>query len=243
MKNLILWMLMLLINFAFILYFYKKYGKNGLYAYLPVTIILAQIQVNKTIEIGGFTSTLGNIMYGSSFLITDILSEKYGVKAAGKAVKIGLLTTIAATILFQLSVAFTPAPSDYSQDAMKIIFGPISRFTIASLICYWVSQNIDIHLFEKIKEKFPENKYLWLRNNGSTLFSQLIDSALFTYLAFYLSFSIFGFDYVGLYDKQISLEIFVTTYLLKFVVGIFDTPFIYIAKRMNNKSDTVSTTE
>jgi len=235
MKNLTLWSVMLLINFAFILYFYKKYGKNGLYAYLPVTIILAQIQVNKTIEIGGLTSTLGNIMYGSSFLITDILSEKYGKKDAAKAVHIGLITTIAATILFQLSVAFVPSASDYSQDAMKTIFGPLSRFTIASLICYVISQNFDIHLFEKIKSRFPETKHLWLRNNGSTLVSQLIDSALFTYLAFYMSFNIFGFEYIGLYDAQISFEIFITTYLLKFVVGIFDTPFIYIAKKMHKE--------
>jgi len=235
MQNIILWFVMLLMNFGFILYFYKAYGKNGLYAYIPITIILAQIQVNKAIEIGGMSSTLGNIMFASSFLVTDILSEKYGLKAAAKGAKIGLLSNIVATILLQVSVAFEPSTADYSQVAMETLFGPLSRFTAVGLICYWMSQNIDIHLFEKLKKKFPENKYLWLRNNGSTMLSQFVDTALFTYLAFYLSFDFLGFSYVGFYDFQTCLEIFTTTYLMKIVIATFDTPFLYLAKKMHRE--------
>lgn len=233
MQNIILWFVMLLINFGFILYFYKNYGKNGLYAYIPITIILAQIQVNKTIEIGGMSSTLGNIMFASSFLVTDILSEKYGLKAAAKGAKIGLMSNIAATILLQVSVAFQPSITDYSQLAMETLFGPLSRFTAVGLIGYWISQNIDIHLFEQIKKRFPENKHLWLRNNGSTILSQFVDTAIFTYLAFYLSFDFLGFSYVGFYDFNTCLEIFTTTYLMKIIIATFDTPFLYLAKKMH----------
>ena len=234
MQNITLWFVMLIVNFGFILYFYKNYGKNGLYAYIPITIILAQIQVNKTIEIGGMSSTLGNIMFASSFLVTDILSEKYGIKAAAKGAKIGLMSNITATILLQVSVAFEPSATDYSQIAMKTLFGPLSRFTAVGLIGYWISQNIDIHLFEQIKKRFPENKYLWLRNNGSTILSQFVDTAIFTYLAFYLSFDILGFSYVGFYDFNTCLEIFTTTYLMKIVIATFDTPFLYLAKKMHS---------
>ncbi len=232
MHNLILWVIMLLINFCFILFFYKNYGKNGLYAYIPITIIMAQIQVNKTIEIGGLSSTLGNVMFASSFLVTDILSEKYGLKAAAKGAKIGLLSNIVATVLLQLAVAFEPSSTDYSQQAMETLFGPLSRFTLVGLICYWVSQNIDIYLFERIKKRFPENKYLWLRNNGSTMLSQFIDTLIFTYLAFYFSFNFLGFEYVRFYDFKTCLEIFTTTYLMKIIIATFDTPFLYIAKKI-----------
>jgi len=236
MHNILLWFVMLIINFGFILFFYKQYGKTGLYAYIPISIILAQIQVNKAIEIGGMSSTLGNIMFASSFLVTDILSEKYGLKAAAKGAKIGLASNIIATILLQISVAFEPSSADYSQQAMETLFGPLSRFTAVGLICYWLSQNIDIHLFEKIKNKFPENKHLWFRNNGSTMLSQFVDTAVFTYLAFYLSFDFLGFSYSGFYDFKTCLEIFTTTYLMKIVIATFDTPFLYIAKKMNNKN-------
>jgi queuosine precursor transporter len=125
MQNIILWFVMLLVNFGFILYFYKAYGKNGLYAYIPVTIILAQIQVNKAIEIGGMSSTLGNIMFASSFLVTDILSEKYGLKAAAKGAKIGLMSNIAATIILQVSVAFEPSTADLLLDVTKYRYPPL----------------------------------------------------------------------------------------------------------------------
>jgi queuosine precursor transporter len=98
-----------------------------------------------------------------------------------------------------------------------------------------MSQNIDIHLFEKLKKRFPENKHLWLRNNGSTMLSQFVDTAIFTYLAFYLSFDFLGFSYVGFYDFKTCLEIFTTTYLMKIVIATFDTPFLYLAKKMNRE--------
>ncbi|MCK5779665.1 MAG: queuosine precursor transporter [Psychrilyobacter sp.] len=236
MHNIILWFAMLMVNFGFILFFYKKYGKYGLYAYIPITIILAQIQVNKAIEIGGMSSTLGNIMFASSFLVTDILSEKYGLEAASKGAKIGLMSNIVATILLQISVAFTPSQADYSQVAMETLFGPLSRFTMVGLICYWISQNIDIHVFEKLKQKFPEDKFLWLRNNGSTIFSQFFDTAIFTYLAFYLSFNFMGYSYEGFYDFKTCLEIFTTTYLMKIVIATLDTPFLYLAKKITHQN-------
>ena len=84
--NELLWIVMLLLNFAGILVMYRLFGRIGLYAWVPIAVIIANIQVIKTVQLFGLTSSLGNIVYATSFLATDILSENYGKKDAGKAV-------------------------------------------------------------------------------------------------------------------------------------------------------------
>ena len=91
-SNEILWLAMLLLNFAAILVIYRFFGRVGLYAWVPISVIVANIQVIKTIELFGISASLGNIVYATSFLATDILSENYGKKDAGKAVGIGFLS-------------------------------------------------------------------------------------------------------------------------------------------------------
>ena len=73
---------------------YKMFGKTGLYVFTAISAILANIQVCKNVDIFGLSTTAGNTLYAASFLVTDILSEKYGKKAAQKAVYIGLFTTV-----------------------------------------------------------------------------------------------------------------------------------------------------
>ena len=85
MQNEILWLAMLLANFFLIILAYKLFGKWGLIMWIPISVIVANIQVIQTIQLFGFVATLGNIVYASSFLVTDILSENYGKKEAKKA--------------------------------------------------------------------------------------------------------------------------------------------------------------
>ena len=89
MNNEILWLVMLLANFFLIILAYKLFGKWGLIMWIPISVIVANIQVIQTVELFGLVATLGNIVYASSFLVTDILSENYGKKEAQKAVWIG----------------------------------------------------------------------------------------------------------------------------------------------------------
>ncbi|MBF1204062.1 MAG: VUT family protein, partial [Fusobacterium periodonticum] len=78
MHNIFLWFLMLVINFSCILFAYRKFGKIGLYIWVPISTILANIQVVILVNLFGMEATLGNILYAGGFLITDILSENYG---------------------------------------------------------------------------------------------------------------------------------------------------------------------
>lgn len=225
MQNEILWLAMLLANFFLIILAYKLFGKWGLIMWIPISVIVANIQVIQTVELFGLAATLGNIVYASSFLVTDILSENYGKKEAQKAVWIGFFSLISMTLLMNLALAFQPLTGDefapIAHDATSTIFGLMPRIAIASLAAYLLSQRHDVWAYHFWRKRFSKENQIWLRNNLSTMVSQLIDSSVFVLIAFY-----------GVFETPVLVEIFITTYILKFVVAASDTPFIYWGKRI-----------
>lgn len=227
MNNILLWFLMMLINFLCISFSYKKFGKIGLYIWVPISTILANIQVVMLVRLFGMDATLGNILYAGGFLVTDILSENYGREEAKTAVKIGFFSLISMTALMQVAILFTPLDIPEGLElfnGVKSIFSLMPRLAAASLIAYLISQFHDVWLYETIKNKFPAVKYLWLRNNGSTLISQILDNLIFTVIAFY-----------GIYPFAVLVQIFISTYIIKMIVAICDTPFIYLAEYLFRK--------
>jgi hypothetical protein len=229
MQNEILWLAMLLANFFLIILAYRLFGKWGLIMWIPISVIVANIQVIQTVELFGLVATLGNIVYATSFLVTDILSENYGKTEAKKAVWIGFFSLISMTLLMNLALYFLPLEGDefalITHDATSTIFKLMPRIAIASLAAYLLSQRHDVWAFHFWKKRFPHDKQLWLRNNLSTMVSQLIDSSVFVLLAFY-----------GVFETGILLEIFLTTYFLKWIVAAADTPFVYWARKIRGKS-------
>ena len=219
MRNELLWILVFLVDFGALLLVYRFLGKIGLFAWVAMATVIANIQVIKVIQLCGITATLGNVLYASIFLATDILSENYSRKDAALAALIGFVSMLALPLLMTFSLWFTPGEGDFSQEALKTLFGIVPRVVAGSAVAYIVSQFHDVWSYHFIKGKMPSTKMLWLRNNGSTLVSQLLDSAIFATIAFY-----------GLYPTRAFLEIVVTTYLLKAVCALLDTPFIYLAK-------------
>jgi len=237
MINELLWLVLLLATFACIMLAYKFFGKTGLYVWMGVAIILANMQVLKTIGIFGFVTALGNIIYGTTFLVTDILNEKYGQKAARKAVWIGFFMLIATTLVMQICLLFVPHESDFSQGSLQTIFGFLPRIAFASLLAFIVSQHHDVWSFGVLKRK-TKGKYLWFRNNASTLVSQLIDNVIFTAIAFTGILSWIPFLGWGqVFSWNIVIQIFVVSYLMKFIVAALDTPFVYWAKRITPKEE------
>jgi len=228
MQNEILWLAMLLANFFLIILAYKLFGKWGLIMWIPISVIVANIQVIQTVELFGLVATLGNIVYASSFLVTDILSENYGKKEAQKAVWIGFFSLISMTLLMNLALLFLPLEGDefagVAHEATSTIFSLMPRIAVASLAAYLLSQRHDVWAYHFWRKRFSKDNQIWLRNNLSTAVSQLIDSSVFVLIAFY-----------GVFEISLLLEIFITTYLLKFVVAAADTPFIYWGKRIFKK--------
>ncbi len=137
---------------------------------------------------------------------------------------IGLFSLVAMTVLMNLALFFTPAPDDFSQDSLAVIFGFMPRIAAASLLAYLVSQMHDVWAYDFWRKRFPGLRFIWLRNNASTMVSQFIDSTVFTVLAFW-----------GVFPAGVLVQIFWTTYLLKWIVGVADTPFIYLARRWHDQ--------
>lgn len=222
--NEILWTLFAFLNFIIVLLFYKLFKKEGLFVWLGFSTVVANLQVVKTIELFGLTATLGNIMYGTAFFVTDIINEKYGKEEAKKAVWLGFSTLISLTIIMQVVLIFIPHELDIAHDSLQTIFGLLPRIALGSLAAYLVSQYVDVHLYAMLRNKFPSDRALWIRNNGSTMISQLLDTLVFTSIAF-----------LGEYPMAVWIQIFITTYVIKFIVAMIDTPFAYIAKKMHVK--------
>ena len=195
MINELLWILLMLVSFLGVTLAYRFFGKTGLYIWMAMAVILANIQVMKTISFLGLVTALGNVIYGTTFLTTDILNENHTKKEARQAVWVGFFILIATTILMQISLMFIPHNSDMLSPALQTIFGLLPRITVASLTAFLISQFHDVWAFNFWKKKF-KGKYLWLRNNFSTLTSQLIDNIIFTYIAFVGLFGIFGWEQI-----------------------------------------------
>ncbi|MFC1754349.1 queuosine precursor transporter [Thermoproteota archaeon] len=224
MINELLWIELLIGCFLLIILAYTLFGRTGLYIWIATAVILANIQVMKTIEFFGLVTAMGNVIYGSIFLCTDILNEVYSKKDAQKGVWIGFFVLIATTIIMQTTLYFVPHESDFMSEPIAAIFGFLPRIALASLTAYLISQTHDVYFFAKLKKMF-KGKHLWLRNNASTVLSQLIDNVIFTLIAF-----------VGIFSWSIIFQIFIVSLAMKVFVGICDTPFIYWAKKIRAKN-------
>jgi uncharacterized integral membrane protein (TIGR00697 family) len=234
MINELLWIALLLVSFFGIILAYRFFGKTGLYCWMTMAIIIANIQVMKTINMFGFVTALGNIVYGTSFLVTDILCENHSKKEAKKAVWIGFFILITTTVLMQVCLAFIPDSSDTLSPALQQIFSLLPRITFASLTAYIISQSHDVWAFMFWK-RLCKGNHLWIRNNLSTITSQLIDNVIFTYIAFVGLFGLFGWKQV--FDWSIIIQIFLVSYVMKFVVAACDTPCVYWSRVIKKKYD------
>ena len=175
--NEFLWILTLVLSFSSIILCYKYLGKNGLFLWIIVATIVSNIQTVKTVELFGLETSLGTILYGSTFLATDILNYKYGLKESRKTIIYGFLSMTIMTLFMVICLLYKPSPNDFAQDSLMTIFSFNVRITIGSLLGFVTSQFIDTAIFHKLQNKY--NK-LWLSNNVSTLICQAIDTIIFT---------------------------------------------------------------
>ena len=227
-----LWLIMLFFCFSSILIFLKLFGYVGLYVYSALAVIIGNIQVLKTVDF--FYSpepvALGTVLFASTFLCTDILSEHFGKEKARRNVIIGFVSFLFMTIIMLITIGFKPSANDWAQDSLSNVFTPMSRFFIASMIAYLVSQYFDVWIYSLIK-KLTNNKFLWLRNNLSTILSSLLDNTVFSLLAWI----ILNPDPESLYNV-IMIYIF-GTYMLRILIAFIDTPFMYFSKLFLPKSN------
>ena len=227
MFNLMWGVLFVIVNFAFFLLCYRLFGKSGMYAWVGIATVIANIQVAKTIAMPfDIVMTLGNTMYVTLYMTSDLLNEKYGRAEARKAVWFGFFTLLMTTVIMQMVLVFKPQETDIAQSSLETIFGLMPRLALGSLTAYFISQFLDVRLYSWIRKYYSTSSQLWIRSNGSTMVSSFVDTLIFCTIAF-----------AGLYNWSVWLEILLTTYLAKFLLTAVGTPILYIARTFTFAED------
>lgn len=218
------------ISYGAILLLYKYFGKTALFVWVGFAMVLANIEVSKGVEMFGLAMTLGNVIYLTVDFVTSILNECYNKKEARQAVLFGFISSIMFVVLSQLTIRFEPmAGSEEISQAMSLLFGFTPRVVASSLATYLISSYIDTGLYDFLKRKVFKKEnglHLFCRSEISSFVSQFVDSLLFTLLAFAGVAEVGGNTFIGL-----AILTF-TTYVAKVIIGVVDTPFLYIAKKI-----------
>ena len=224
----LLWVLTVVYDLGLAIILYRFFGKYGLYAAVILGIVLGNLQGGKVSQLEffgySFTASMGAILYSGIYFATDVLNEKFGREEANRAVMLGFVANIAVMITLLISVQFRPSEITGSalevHNAISTLAGYSPFFVIGSLIAYLVSQTFDVWIFHRIKV-LTDGKYLWLRNNVSTITSQALDTFLYTF--------------VWVIGTELSLAaafgIALTKYVFKVIIALIDTIFIYWVRK------------
>jgi len=206
--------------FTSVLVIKKLFGKEGLIGYMAVATILAEIGVVKSVNVLGLSATLGNVLFASNFLVTDILTECYGEKEAKKGIRFAVFSVIMFIVIMQVMLLFNPNELDFAQESMKTIFGIIPRISIASIVMLTIANFADVRLYSWLKKKM-NGKCMWFRNNLCTILCNGLENFIFTFLCF-----------TGIYSLNDMLMIATATTIIETVIALCDTPFLYLSKKI-----------
>lgn len=181
------------------------------------SLVAAAFISSKIVNFFGLAVPAGVLAYSVTFAVSDIIGEIWGKERASSVVQAGFAALAVATGLAWLSVQWPGAVFWQNQEAFAGVIGSTPRIVAASLCAYFVSQHSDVKLFHFIKER-TGGKHLWLRNNLSTMVSQLLDSTIFVTIAFW------GILPVG--------EVILGQWIAKLAIAAIDTPVVYAAVGM-----------
>lgn len=182
------------------------------------SLISAHLLGVKIASIFGFAVSVGTFLYPLTFLVSNIFNEVYGKEKAKCLVQNGLIALVIVFLFAWFGIALKADPRYTLDQAYDLIFEGSLRLIIATLIAYFASQYYGAWSFQFLKKKTAE-KHLWLRNNASTIISQLIDTTIFMFIAFY--------HYVPQYDSWLMIKLIFSTWLIKIILTIIGTPLCY----------------
>jgi len=215
----------------------RLFGEQGLYLYNVVAILASNIQVLKGVQFSMSSEpvALGTILFSTTYLCSDMLTEYYGKDSAKRGVWFAFFAQLLMTLFMMIAVGYPPLPIEalgsagtehmpLTEQAIAILFTPSPRLLFASLLAFAISQFIDIRIFQALS-KLTQQRALWLRTLMSTLISAIIDTLLFSVLA-----------WVILSPNPVTLPVLIFTYVLgtfitRALVSILSVPIMYISKR------------
>lgn len=227
----ILWFTTIAVDLGFAILLFRLFGRQGLYASIVISLLLANLQGPKLTEIFGLQTSMGVILYSSIYFATDLLSERYGKAEATRAVMIGFVVSIIIIVMISLSLQYLPSTNPETagfaqsvHQATQTLFTFTPRFVLGSLLAYLVSQRFDVWIFHIIKRK-TQGRHLWLRNNVSTMLSQAIDTVIYGVVVWW-----------GVVDFDTAMQLALAKYFFKIIIALVDTPFLYLARDWDVKN-------
>ena len=205
----------------------RMVGFVGLCLFSGVAILICNIQVLREAQFF-FQSepvALGTIALSLAFLTSDIITEHYGTKAARLNAYLSFFIQIIFIAALQLTLLYQPQ-TDPFYTPLKTVFSPLPRLFFASIGTYLIAQLSDIYLFATIKTKLPAKKWLWLRSFVASSIAGILDTAIFSTLAWYV-----------LASSPCSLNKLLWTYILgtsvfRIFVIAWSTPLIYLSYKI-----------
>ena len=205
----------------------RKYNKSDLLIGLYITFVLvAQVLAVKisVFDLGfnTFFGPSGVLVFSITYLLTDIVNEKFGRKETQKMILIAFVSQIAMVFFFWLGVKFPPAPFWTIQGTWEQIFNLVPRITIASWIAFMITENFDAYVYSWFK-KLTKGRYLWTRNAFSSIPALLLDSLIFIPIAFLGAMPI--------------LPLIIGQTAIKWLVGLVNIPFMYLNKAILGKNE------
>lgn len=184
------------------------------------------IGITKFVEIFGLTIPIGTLAFPITFLATDLICELYGEKRAQNLVYVGFFMNFFMLGVMSLGNYLDDAGVSGGTMIYNEVYGFMRAGVIASVIAYAVAQTVDVKMFHFWK-RLTNGKHLWLRNNLSTTFSQLVDTI-----------AILSINYmVGNFEGEINslsalFSLILSMYTFKFFSALFDTPLFYLGVRL-----------
>jgi uncharacterized integral membrane protein (TIGR00697 family) len=210
-------------------------AKGGAIPYLPIdaatrklivlmavfisALMIANIVAIKIVDVGFADVTAGIFFYPITFIIADTVSEIWGREVARRAIWIGLFMNACMVGAFTLVIHMPSAVYFVNQAELETILGGVPRIVLASLVAYSISQNIDVYLFTRLRER-TNGKHLWLRSNVATITCQLLDTTVF-----------FVIGFIGIMPIPEMAVATGTEFGVKVAMSVIGTPIIYLLVR------------
>lgn len=229
MSNELLLCLSVLFIYGGVVLAYGFFKIRGLLVFAVLATVLANIEVVLLIKAFSLEQTLGNVLFASTFLITDALSEIRGKRVAQESIKLTIFGSVVFLVASQMWLLYTLQDSSM-HSSLSLIFSQTPRIVIVSLIVFAIASYVDVWLYHwwwKLSTKIwgEKQRFLWLRNNASTLLSQLLNTILFSFGAFY-----------GVLEVGVIGEIILSSYLIFVCTSLLDTPALYLIVYLSKRN-------
>ncbi len=217
-------------NLLYRLKYDTEFKTDILLGFFIASLILANLLGSKITTIFGIRVSVGIFFIPILFLVTDIITEVHGKTRAKNFFYISISVLLFALIMMYVCIIMPAHEKWLNQEAYEIIFKGSLRMTIASLVAFVLSQYHDIWAFHFWKKK-TKDKFLWLRNNASTITSQFIDTTIFMYIAFY--------HLTPKFTTSFIFSLIIPYWIFKIVFALLDTPLCYLGVKWlkSNKTE------